>query len=154
MLYQSAEQAPLFGQRYIEEVRQSLKHNHRAWSFQGKKSRHFAHIDLGQDWNGGWWAAWHWSIHTIPDSYTGTIGGSDPKDYAGRSKHRALINALGFIISRLPESNCGAGKEFDAIRLAAKAHLGAVLRAHLADIERTQDEGQQAPRARTKEGKP
>ena len=80
--------------------------------------------------------AWHWSIHTIPDSYTGTIGGGGPKDYAGRSKHRALIDALNAIISRLPESNCGAGKEFDAIRNAARAHLGAVLRARFAEIER------------------
>lgn len=138
MLQHAPEQALLFRQRYIEEVRQSLKHSHRAWSFQGKKSRHFAHIDLAQDSNAGWWAAWHWSIHTIPDSYTGTIGGGGPKDYAGRSKHRAIINALKSIIDRLPQSNCGAGKEFDAIRLAAKAHLGAVLRAHFADIERQQ----------------
>ena len=36
MLHQALQQAPLFGQRYIEEVRQSLKRSHRAWSFQGK----------------------------------------------------------------------------------------------------------------------
>ena len=140
MMHQALQQAPLFGQRYIEEVRQSLKRSHRAWSFQGKLSRHFAHIDLAQDSNGGWWAAWQWSIHTVPASYTGTIGGGGPKDYAGRNKHRVLINALKSIIDRLPQSNCGAGKEFDAIRLAAKAHLGAVLRAHFADIERKQNQ--------------
>jgi hypothetical protein len=127
---------PLFGQSYIEEIRQNLNRSHRAWSFQGKKSRHFAYIDLAQDAHGGWWAAWHWSIHTIPDSYTGTIGGGGPKDYAGRSKHRALIDALNAIISRLPESNCGAGKEFNAIRLAARGALGDALRARFAEIER------------------
>ena len=136
MMHQALQQAPLFGQRYIEEVRQSLKRSHRAWSFQGKRSRHFAHIDLAQDAHGGWWAAWHWSIHTIPDSYTGTIGGGGPKDYAGRSKHRALIDALNAIITRLPESNCGAGKEFDAIRLTARGALGDALRARFAEIER------------------
>jgi hypothetical protein len=97
MMHQALQQAPLFGQSYIEEIRQNLNRSHRAWSFQGKKTRHFAHIDLAQDAHGGWWAAWHWSIHTIPDSYTGTIGGGGPKDYAGRSKHRALIDALNAI---------------------------------------------------------
>jgi hypothetical protein len=59
-----------------------------------------------------------------------------PKDYAGRSKHRALIDALNAIITRLPESDCGAGKEFDAIRLAARGALGDALRARFAEIER------------------